>query len=150
MGVLITLGFLLHQLRQNTRALRADGFRSTAVMIHHPTTLMIQDAELTGIHARGIVASLLYLLQQIKRSDQTARAETLQGGLLPKVDYDAWLYYAATLLHTRGGKQLWAYLEVTITPTIRDVMNGYLEDNPDTPSYMELNPLLEYETHVAV
>jgi hypothetical protein len=48
-------------------------------MIHHPTTLMIQDAELTGIHARGIVASLLYLLQQIKRSDQTARAESLQG-----------------------------------------------------------------------
>ena len=100
--------------------------------------------------ALGIVASLLYLLQQIKRSDQTARAESLQGGLLPKVDYDAWLYYAATLLQTPGGKQILAYLGVTITPTIRDVMNGYLEDNPDTPSYMELNPLLEYETHVAV
>ena len=53
MGVLITLGFLLHQLRQNTRALKAEGFRSTAVMIHHPTTLMIQDAELTDIPARG-------------------------------------------------------------------------------------------------
>lgn len=52
-GVLVTLGFLLHQLRQNTKALRADGFRSTAVMIHHPTTLMIQDAEVAEIHARG-------------------------------------------------------------------------------------------------
>lgn len=52
-GVLITLIFLLHQLRQNTRALRAEGFRNTAVMIHHPTTLMIQDPELVGLHARG-------------------------------------------------------------------------------------------------
>jgi hypothetical protein len=53
MGVLVTLGFLLHQLRQNTRALRAEGFRNTAVMIHHPTSLLIQDAELADIHARG-------------------------------------------------------------------------------------------------
>ena len=52
-GVLITLVFLVQQLRQNTRALRAEGFHNAAVMIHHPTTLMIQDAEVAEIHARG-------------------------------------------------------------------------------------------------
>jgi hypothetical protein len=52
-GVLVTLGFLLHQLRQNTRALKAEGFRSTSAMIHNPTTLMIQDPELIELHARG-------------------------------------------------------------------------------------------------
>ena len=31
-GVLVTLGFLVHQLRQNTRALRPEGFHSAAVM----------------------------------------------------------------------------------------------------------------------
>ena len=54
-GVLVTLVFLLNQLRQNTRALRAEGFRSAAQMIHAPTTLMIQDPEMTDIYARGNV-----------------------------------------------------------------------------------------------
>ena len=52
-GVLITLGFLVYQLRQNTKALKAEGFRSSAVMIHHPTTLIIQDADLAELHVRG-------------------------------------------------------------------------------------------------
>lgn len=52
-GVLVTLGFLLQQLRQNTRALKTDGFRNTAVMIHHPTSLIIQDPKLADIHMRG-------------------------------------------------------------------------------------------------
>ena len=52
-GVLITLGFLLHQLRLNTRALQTETFRSTAVMIHHPTSIMIQNPDLMDIHGRG-------------------------------------------------------------------------------------------------
>ncbi|MBW2243925.1 MAG: hypothetical protein JRH01_18245 [Deltaproteobacteria bacterium] len=52
-GVLITLGFLVSQLRQNTKALKAENFQNAAVMIHHPTTLMIQNAEVADIHARG-------------------------------------------------------------------------------------------------
>ncbi len=52
-GVLVTLVFLVNQLRQNTKALQGESFHNAAVMIHHPTTLMIQDAEITEIHARG-------------------------------------------------------------------------------------------------
>jgi hypothetical protein len=52
-GVLVTLAFLLNQLRQNTRALRAEGFRSSAHMIQAPATLIIQDPAITDIHARG-------------------------------------------------------------------------------------------------
>jgi hypothetical protein len=43
----------VNQLRQNTKALQGESFHNAAVMIHHPTTLMIQDAEITEIHARG-------------------------------------------------------------------------------------------------
>ena len=46
MGVIVTLGFLVFQLRQNTRALKSDGFYHVAQMIHHPTTLIIEDAEI--------------------------------------------------------------------------------------------------------
>jgi hypothetical protein len=52
-GVLITLMFLVHQLRQNTRALRTDGFRNTIAMIQHPTTLIIQDPDVAVVHLRG-------------------------------------------------------------------------------------------------
>jgi hypothetical protein len=52
-GVVITLGFLAFQLRQNTTTIRVDGFRSVATMIHHPTTLIIQDPVVAEIHMRG-------------------------------------------------------------------------------------------------
>ena len=158
------------------------------------------------VGALGVIISLIYLATQIKRSDQTARAESLQSvldgyrdrsvvpsfmnpeipdlfakglthfeelepsekrrffylfaenifqtqqamqlfhrGLLPKVDYDAWLYYIATLVQTPGGKQVWPYIAVTITPTIRETVNDYIAANPDTPSYIELNALFRYE-----
>lgn len=163
------------------------------------------------IGAAGVIASLLYLSIQIRRSDQTARAESLssvldgwrdraglqlfvdsdvadlfakgltdldrldasekrrffylitehvfqaqqsmqlhQRGLLPDVDYDAWIYYVSSLIRTPGGGQVWPLIASTITPTIRDVLNDFLAANPDTPSYLELNPLLKYSDERAV
>ena len=157
------------------------------------------------IGAGGVIASLLYLSVQIRRSDHTARAESLssvldgwrdrsglhlfinnevpdlfakgltdfeilgasdkrrffylisesvfqaqqamqlhQRGLVPDVDYDAWIYYVATLIRTPGGSRVWPLIETTITPTIRGVINDYISANPDTPSYLDLNPLLRY------
>lgn len=163
------------------------------------------------IGAAGVIASLLYLSIQIRRSDQTARAESLSSlldgwrdraglhlfldadlpdlfakgltnfemldasekrrfhyliaehvfqaqqamqlhrrGLLPDVDYDAWIYYVASLIRTPGGGQVWPSIEVTITPTIRGVINDYIAANPATPSYLDLNPLLQYSDDSAV
>jgi hypothetical protein len=162
------------------------------------------------IGAAGVIASLLYLSIQIRRSDQTTRAESLsslldgwrdrsvlqsflnaevpdllakgltdfemldasekrrffylicetifqtqqamqlhQRGLLPEVDYNAWIYYAATIIRTPGGTQVWPMIETTITPTVRGVMNDYIAANPDTPSYLDLNPLLRYSNEEA-
>ena len=161
--------------------------------------------------AAGVIASLLYLSIQIRKSDQTARAESLsslldgwrdrsglhlfldadvpeifakgltdfellepsgkrrffymitesvfqaqqamqlhQRGLLPDVDYDAWIYYVASLIQTPGGRQVWPLIESTITPTIRGVINDYMAANPDTASYLDLNPLLRYSEESAV
>lgn len=165
-------------------------------------------AEVVG--AIGVIASLLYLSIQIRRSDETSRAESLRSvldgyrdrsmlhsftnadvpelfskgltnfdsleenekrrffylfaenvfqmqqalelferNLLPKIDYDAWLYYTATLIQTPGGKVVWPYIEVTITPTVRDVINNFLKLHPETPSYIDLNTLMKHESHVA-
>ena len=157
------------------------------------------------VGAAGVIASLVYLSIQIRRSDQSTRAQSLQtvldghrdrtllniytnsefsimlskgmtnfellssdekprfqtfvtelvlqmqqvmqlheGGLLPKVDFDAWLYYTATVIRSPGAQACWPYIETTITPTIKDLLNNYLKDNPDTPSYNEINPLWTY------
>jgi len=53
LGVIVTLGFLAFQIRQNTRALKAESFNNVAERISLPTTLIIQDADVAAIHARG-------------------------------------------------------------------------------------------------
>ena len=158
------------------------------------------------VGAVGVIGSLAYLAVQIRKSDQTARANSLQAlwdgardrsfnpnftdrevgdlfarglsnfdaldssdkrrffwlfaehvfqaqqafdlfesKLIAKLDYEAWIYYTATLLQTPGGKQVWPFVENTITPNIKTVLNEFLRDNPDTPSWTELNPFFREE-----
>jgi hypothetical protein len=66
-------------------------------------------------------------------------------GTLAKVDFDAWLYYVASLFKCPGGRDMWPYITTTITPTIRDLIESYLRNNPDHPSYLELNPLFRVD-----
>ena len=60
---------------------------------------------------------------------------------LPKIDFDAWLYYVASLFKCPGGRDMWPFITTTITPTVRDLIETFLEKNPAHPSYLELNPL---------
>ncbi|MGH0032974.1 MAG: hypothetical protein ACQGVC_24545 [Myxococcota bacterium] len=52
-GVIVTLGFLAFQLRQNTRALRAESFSSALNMVHRPTSFIIEHADVADIQVRG-------------------------------------------------------------------------------------------------
>jgi hypothetical protein len=157
------------------------------------------------VGALGVIASLVYLSIQIRRSDETARAQSLQSvldghrdrsiftgytdpnftqllakgltdlqllttnqkrqfhnyvtetvfqmqqtmqlherGLVSKVDYDAWLAHTGSIIKTPGGTAIWSQMESTITPTIRKLVNEYMADNPDAPSFIELIPLYNY------
>ena len=157
------------------------------------------------IGALAVVASLLYLSMQVRRSDQTQRTESVravldgfrerwlvncfsegavadlfakgltefdalddsekrrffylftetilqtqqclelhQAGFLPKLDYDTWVYYTATLIQTPGGKKVWPLIAITVTPNVRDTLNDFIERNPETPSYLELNPIMHF------
>jgi hypothetical protein len=52
-GVIVTLGFLVYQLRQNTRALRADSFRSVFELGHSRTSKIIENPEVADLYHRG-------------------------------------------------------------------------------------------------
>jgi len=158
------------------------------------------------VGALGVIASLVYLSIQIRRSDETARAQSLQSvldghrdrsilpgytdanftellskgltdlqlltvnqqrqfynyitetvlqmqqvmqlherGLLGKVDYDAWMTHTTAIIGTPGGTVIWRYMESTITPTIRELINTHIADNPGAPSFIEIIPLYRYE-----
>jgi len=52
-----------------------------------------------------------------------------------------------------GGRfTAWEFFHVpiaaTVTPSIRDVLNQYIADNPDVPSYLDLNPLMIYSDKI--
>ena len=153
------------------------------------------------VGAIGVIGSLIYLALQIRKSDQTVRAERIQAlwdgsrdrllapgsidpqlsdlvakgltnfealnnsdkrrfywfffeqcfqaqqamdlykaSLIPLSDYNAWMHYAATLMQTPVGKQLWPYIENTITTSTKDELLNWLSENPATQSFIELNP----------
>jgi len=154
-----------------------------------------------SVGAIGVIGSLIYLALQVRKSDQTVRAERIQAlwdgsrdrllapgsidpqlsdlvakgltsfealdnsdkrrfywfffeqcfqaqqamdlykaSLIPLIDYNAWMHFAGTLMQTPGGKQIWPYIENTITPNTKDELVEWLSKNPETQSFIELNP----------
>ena len=67
-----------------------------------------------------------------------------ERGLVSKVDYDAWLAHTGAIIKTPGGTAMWSQMESTVTPTIRKLINQYMADNPDIPSFIEVIPLYKY------
>ena len=62
--------------------------------------------------------------------------------LLTKEDYEAWLAYTASLLMTPGGADTWKISKITIAPTVARAIDDFIEQHPDTPSYLDINPLM--------
>ena len=165
----------------------------------------IQDWGALGeiLGAVGVILSLLYLARQLRRSDDTARAASIQSvldgfrdrignaaardgsfddclarglnsledltdtekrrffyiisehvlhmqnvyqlyehKLLPRETMESWLAYTVSLLMTPGGSEIWKLSRITIEANIARVLDEFMEQHPETPSYLELNPLM--------
>ena len=117
-------------------------------------TLSISDPTISDIWAKGMTdfealnasekRRFFYLIVENAFNTQNAM-QLYNNGLCDRVDYDAWLHYTATVIKTPGGQQAWAYLESTITPTVRKVVDDYLAANPDLISYIDLNPFFKVD-----
>jgi len=155
-GVIATLLYLSRQIRRSDETARAeslrvllDGHRDRSV-VHGFASPEVSDLLAKGLTDFGRLDAsekrrFFFLFSE--QVFQTQQAMQLHGrGLLPRVDYEAWLFSTATLVQTPGGRQCWQFLARTITPTIRGVIDEYLAANPETPSFLALNPLFMYET----
>jgi len=159
LGVIVSLIYLATQIRRSDQTARAesirsvlDGYRERSV-VHSFTNPDVPDLFAKGLTDFDTLDAsekrrFFYLFAENIFQVQQAM-ELHQSGLLPKIDYEAWLYYTATLVQTPGGKKVWPHIAVTITPTIRDVIDRFLVANPETPSYIDLNPLLNFDEGAA-
>jgi hypothetical protein len=147
-GSLIFVGV---QLRQNTRATQMaslqsvlDGCRDRFFVpgYTHPDMLNMFARGLTDMNALSEDEKRKFNFLLFDQCFQMQHVMQLhEHGTLAKVDFDAWLYYVASLFKCRGGADMWPHIRTTITPTIRELIEGYLAKNPSHPSYLELNPM---------
>ncbi|NKB33142.1 MAG: hypothetical protein GKR91_08595 [Pseudomonadales bacterium] len=154
-GVIASLLFLSLQLRKSDQTARAqslqsviDGQRDRAILP------LYQNPNVADIVARGytdfenMIANdkrifYVWISDQVFQMQQVMQLYERQ--LISKVDFDAWLVYLVSLVQTPGGAAAWKHIETTITPTIRDIVNNYIENNPDSPSFVDLNPLWKHD-----
>ena len=154
LGVIASLVYLSIQIRKSDKTARAQSLQSI-LDGHRDRSLvpMYTNPEFTDLLAKGLtdldllsdtqkrqfhsyVTEIVFQMQQVMQlHDQ---------GLVPQVDYDAWMSFTGGIVKSPGGAVIWSYMEPTITPTIRGLINNYLADNPDAPSFIEVIPLFNY------
>jgi hypothetical protein len=150
-AVVASLLFVGFQVRQSDRTQRATSLQSV-LDGHRDRTFapLYASEDMADLWARGLTSfddlseteKRRFFSFMFEQCFQMQQVMQLHGrGLVPDVDYDAWLRYTAVLFECPGGRAIWPIIESLITPTVRDLMNEYREQNPNLPSYQDLNPL---------
>ena len=151
LGVLVTLGYLAMQIRDNTRSIRAASLQS---VIDGPRDRyflpMAQDPVMADLFARGLNGlehlrpderrRFFYMMyEQFFQMQQVMQLRERE--LITEVDFEAWVAYTAGVTKTPGGAEIWAQAKKLITPTVREVIDQGLADHSDLPSFLEQIPL---------
>jgi hypothetical protein len=151
-AILISLAYVGYQIRQSNRIASAtalqsilEGFtdRTLAQSMEHPETIDIQvrghyDYDKLSIYEQVLFGGLI-------NRDVINMQNVMQffdKGLISKVDYDAWLFFTAANVTTPGGNTCWNMTKVSYTPTITEVIENYMDANPDIPNMIDLYPKL--------
>lgn len=150
-GVLVTLVYLAAQIRANTQSRHAASLQSVLDGARDRYFLpMATSGESSEIFAGGLDSldglsdaekrRFFYMMcEQYFQMQQVMHLH--ERGLLPRVDFDAWLTYTASLARTPGGAAIWPHVEAVITPTIAKLIKEEVDQHPDRPSFIELVPL---------
>ena len=155
-GVIGTLAYLAIQIRKSDQTARADSLQALWDGARDRSFApQFKDREVSDLWARGLTNFEALDSSEKRRffwlfSEHIFQAQQafdlFESNLIPDVDYQAWIYYTATLIQTPGGKASWGFSQNTIGPTIKNVLNQYLEENPETPSWIDLNPFFREES----
>ncbi len=154
LGVLGSLIYLGSQIRDNTRSLGAaslqavlDGPRDRWLLplANNDETAEIWSKGLTSLDYLGANEKRRFWFLMTEQYFQMQQCMHLrERGLIPEVDYDAWLKWTVALTRTPGGGEIWKEIQTLITPTIAELVNEQLELDPDSPSVLQLMPVFQY------
>lgn len=150
-AVVASLLFVGFQVRQSDRTQRTTSLQSVLDGHRDRTFAPLYESEdMADLWARGLTSFddlsetekrrfFSFMFEQCFQMQQAMQLH--EQGLVPDVDFDAWLYYTGVLFNCPGGRAVWPIIERLVTPTVRDLMNEYWDENPTLPTYQELNPL---------
>ncbi len=148
-AILISLVYVGYQIRQSNRIASAAALQ--AVLDGYSDRVMdpiIADGEMAELMIRGYmswdsmsaVEKTRFTIMQAREILHVQNVMQLhEKGLLGSIDFEAWKAYGAGSLACPGGKEAWKYNREQLTPTVVNLLEKYLEENPDTKSYVELN-----------
>ena len=148
-AILVSLVYVGYQIRQSNRIASATALQ--AVLDGYADRIMdpiIADGEMAELMNRGYmsweslsaVEKTRFTIMQAREILHVQNVMQLHGkGLLDSVDFEAWKAYGAGSLITPGGKEAWKYNREQLTPTVVNLLEKYLEEHPDTKSYIEMN-----------
>jgi len=155
-GVIASLAYLAIQIRRSDQTTRANGLQALWDGARDRSfATQFTDREVGDLWARGLTnfdtldnsekRRFFFFFGEHHFQLQQA-LDLFKAGLIPESDYQASLYYTATLLQTPGGKAVWPFLQNSGAPAAKNAPTQYLAENPDTPSWVELNPFFREES----
>ena len=148
--VMITRVYLALQLRISNKLAQASSLQTVLNRFSdHNIATSIQNPESIDIEVRGhrnfdeLSVHEQIVFGGFLNRDVFHVQNVLQlheHGLVPDVDYLAWMAYIAAVVKTPGGSKCWNIMKVSYPPTIVDAIETYLKENPSAPSRFELYP----------
>ena len=150
LAILVSLAYVGYQIRQSNRIASASALqtildrfsdRSINTYLEHPETTSIlvrghNGLDMLSLDERQFFSS--WQLREVFHMHNIMQLHT--SGLLGDVDYQTWLSFTAAQVKTPGGQQVWSAQKLTINPTVVEMIETYIKENPDEPSFIELFP----------
>jgi hypothetical protein len=149
-AILVSLAYVGYQIRQSNRIASASALqtildrfsdRSISTYLEHPETTSIlvrghNDLDKLSPEERAFFSS--WQIREVFHMHNIMQLHT--NGLLSDVDYQTWLSFTAAQIKTPGGQQVWNSQKITVNPTVVEMIETYIKENPQAPSFIELFP----------
>jgi hypothetical protein len=150
-AILVSLLYVGYQVRQSNRIASAAALQSVLdAFSDRQLSQYLEHPEIMGILVRGhhchedlphadrsIFSSCLN-----REIFQMRNVMQLRGHrLINDEEYQSWLAYTAASVKTPGGSACWDAMKVTYTTAIVECIEGFINENPDAPSIIDLFPV---------
>ena len=149
-AILVSLIYVGYQIRQSNRIASAAALQSVLDNFsERQLRQYLEHPEVMGILVRGHNCH-----EDLSRADRSVFSTCLNRDifqmrnvmqlrghrLINDQEYQSWLAYTAAQIKSQGGRECWDGMKVTYTAAVVDCIEGYLRENPDAPSVIELFP----------